>query len=322
MNTVLKMESSASTPRAGARARARDPLSNGVSGPLQLSLDLIDEDPAQPRAADNPGFAPHSLAELADSIRQRGVKTPISVRPHPNQPRRFMINHGARRFRASKLAGNSTIPAFVDDDYSRADQVVENLHRNDLTAREIAEYIGRELARGLRKADIARQISKSAAFVTQHAALLDLPDALTTAFTSGRVRDVTLINELLKAYKARPADVASWLSDVNQEVTRGTVQILRAFVAQRRADGRNANGGLDAEERESYATSRARSSARTAVTPAGRIVLRVAHAGRIGQLMLRRKPSSEGLGWVRYEDDASACEVPLDELRLLSIAEC
>lgn len=58
------------------------------------------------------------------------------------------------------------------------------------------------------------------------------------------------------------------------------------------------------------------------MTPAGRIVLRVAHAGRIGQLMLRRKPSSEGLGWVRYEYDASACEVPLDELRLLSIAEC
>jgi ParB family chromosome partitioning protein len=233
-----------------------------------------------------------------------------------------MINHGARRFRASKLAGYSTIPAFVDDDYSRADQVVENLHRDGLTAREIAEYIGRELARGLRKADIARQISKSAAFVTQHAALLDLPDALATAFTSGRVRDVTLINELLKAFKARPADVASWLGDANQEVTRGTVQMLRAFVAHRSADGRGASDDMDAGARESYSPSRARSAARTAMTPAGRIVLRVAHDGRIGQLMLRRKSSSEGWGWVRYEDDASAAEVPLDRLMLLSIGEC
>lgn len=322
MNTVLKMESNAAAPKTGAMARSREVSSLGASRPLQLLLSLIDEDPSQPRAADNPGFAPGSLTELADSIRQRGVKTPISVRPHPDQPRRYMVNHGARRFRASKLAGNSTIPAFVDDDYSHADQVVENLHRNDLTAREIADFIGRELARGLRKADIARQISKSAAFVTQHAALLDLPEALATAFTTGRVRDVTLVNELLKAFKARPADVTSWLGDANQEITRGTVQMLRAFVAQRSSGGRDVGNDLDAGVGGSYSRSQSRSSARTAVTPAGRIVLRVAHKGRIAQLILRRKPSSEGFGWVRYEDDASAAEVPLDALALLAITEC
>lgn len=309
-------------PRRGVRDDGgASPPAALAGGPLQLPLHLIDEDPAQPRAADNPGFAPGSLAELADSIRQRGVKTPISVRRHPDQPERFMINHGARRFRASQLAGKPTIPAFVDDDYSLADQVVENLHRNDLTAREIADYIGRELARGLRRADIARQISKSAAFVTQHAALLDLPDPVATVFAAGRVRDVTLVNELLKAFRMRPVVVTSWLGDEQQEITRGTVHMLRAFLAQRE----ECNPDCVEDAATAYLTEApitpSRSTARTDVAPAGRIVLRVLHGDRLAQLLLRRRPSAEGLGWVRYEDDAEAAEVRLAELTVLAILE-
>jgi ParB family chromosome partitioning protein len=68
-------------------------------GPLQLDIDLIDEDPKQPRTANNPGFTDESLRELSASIRLRGVKTPISVRTNPDVSGRFIINHGARRFR-------------------------------------------------------------------------------------------------------------------------------------------------------------------------------------------------------------------------------
>ena len=118
------------------------------AGPMQIPLSLIDEDPNQPRTADNPGFSAESLKELADTIRLRGVKTPISVRNNPQARGRYIINHGARRTRASLLAGKTTIPGFVDNDYSNADQVLENLQRNELTPREIADYIGRELARG------------------------------------------------------------------------------------------------------------------------------------------------------------------------------
>ncbi|MBU2867484.1 hypothetical protein [Pacificibacter marinus] len=50
---------------------------NGGSGPLMLSLDLIDEDPNQPRKDDSPGFSKDSLGELAATIRHRGVKTTI-----------------------------------------------------------------------------------------------------------------------------------------------------------------------------------------------------------------------------------------------------
>lgn len=215
-------------------SKAQLPAVEAVQGgPLMLPLDLVDEDPLQPRTKDNPGFSAGSLAELAAAIKLRGVKTPISVRPNPDAPGRYLINHGARRYRASRLAGLATIPGFIDSNYSQADQVVENLHRNELTAREIADYIGRELAKGLRKGEIARQISKSAAFLTQHAALLDLPDAIASVFNTGRVRDVTLLNELIFVHRKAPAAVAAWLADEAQEVSRGSVRMLRAFIEQK-----------------------------------------------------------------------------------------
>jgi ParB family chromosome partitioning protein len=175
---------------------------------MDLPLDLISEDPHQPRTKDNPGFSSESLTELADTIRLRGVKTPISVRENPEASGFFIINHGARRARASKLAGKSSIPAFIDNDYNEADQVIENLQRNDLTPREIADFIGRELAKGKQKGEIAKELGKSASFVSQHVTLLDLPDPIAAAFNSGRCRDVTVINELVTAHKKRPQEVA------------------------------------------------------------------------------------------------------------------
>src|SRR5512133_1526692 len=102
----------------GAAPSMRGPAaSSRQGGPLALALSQIEEDPHQPRTADNPGFSAQSIAELAATIASRGVKSPISVRDHPTKPGRYLINHGARRFRASKVAGKTTIPAFVDNDY-------------------------------------------------------------------------------------------------------------------------------------------------------------------------------------------------------------
>lgn len=99
-----------------------------------------------------------------------------------------------------------------------------DLHRNDLSAREIADYIGCELARGLWRREIVERISKFAAYITQHAALLDLPEPIAAAFNAARVRDVYLVSELLPAYKAAPEVVATWLTDPQQEITRDMVR--------------------------------------------------------------------------------------------------
>ena len=115
------------------------------SGAMMISIDLIDEDPNQPRTI----FNDESLQELADTIRERGVKSPISVRETSDG--RFMINHGARRYRASILAGKTTIPAFIDNDYTNVDQLIENIQRDNLAPMDIARFIESELNRGLKK---------------------------------------------------------------------------------------------------------------------------------------------------------------------------
>ena len=193
---------------------------------LELKLDLIDEDTDQPRKE----FDPATLQELSLTIKERGVKTPISVR---KKGKRYLINHGARRYRASRLAGKTTIPAYVDEDYSKADQVIENLHRDNLSAREIADFIGRELAQGKSKAQIARDIGKSKAFITQYSALLDLPEPIAEIFNSGRCINISIISELVKAFAKSPNDVINWLAYEEQEITKYTVKLLRDFLEEK-----------------------------------------------------------------------------------------
>lgn len=300
-----------------SRGRTGSPsnLASGISTKdmiLELPLDLIDEDPNQPRTEANPGFSKESLEELAATIGPRGVKSPISVRENPQQPGRYIINHGARRYRASKMASRHTIRAFIDSDYNRADQVIENLQRNELTAREIADYIGRELAAGKQKAEIAKELGKSAPFVSQHVTLLDLPEPIAEAFQNGRVKDVTTVNELVKAYKRNPREVAAWLAEDAQEITRGAVKLLRDFLERLGMVGKHA----------------AESAPGSAPVPSPadsdrlrRPVIRVSVDGRKAQLLANRRPTAEGRAWVRLEDDGQELDADLSEVRLVAVHE-
>lgn len=291
-------------------------------GPVHLDMNLIDEDPRQPRTEDNPGFSDVSLEELAASIALRGVKTPISVRDNHEAPGRFIINHGARRFRGSKRAGKTAIPAFIDNDYNEADQVVENLQRNELTAREIADFIGRELAQGMKKGEIAKAISKSAAFVSQHVTLLDLPDPIAEAFNSGRASDVTVVNELVTAFKKKPQEVSSWLGDENQEITRGSVKLLREFLDDKRKyeqDGDEGGAGDgDGQDDKGTKTKVEKSEDPDRLKKA---IIQVQHDERPARLILNRRPPADGFAWLKYDDDGHEFEANLAQVRLVALLE-
>ena len=295
-------------------------------GPLGLDMDLIDEDPKQPRTENNPGFSDESLDELAASIALRGVKTPISVRDNHDAPGRFIINHGARRFRGSRRAGKTAIPGFIDNDYNEADQVVENLQRNELTAREIADYIGRELAKGIKKGEIAKSISKSPAFVTQHVTLLDLPDPIAQAFNSGRANDVTVINELVTAFKKKPQEVGGWLGDENQEITRGSVKLLREFLDDKRKheeqDDDEGSGGGDGD---SYGPdgkdAKKKNEKPDDPEKLKKAIVQVQHNDRPARLILNRRPPAEGFAWLKYDDDGHEFEANLAQVQLVALLE-
>ena len=282
----------------------------------EIAMELIEEDPHQPRIY----FDQASLEELAATIAIRGVKTPISIRPNPEREGYFIINHGARRYRASGIAGKTTIPAFVDGDYTESDQVIENLQRDALTAREIAEYIGRELAKKVKKGDIAKAIGKSPAYVTQHATLLDLPDPIAEIFQSERCRDVTLINELVGLYKKHPEGVTDWLADDEQEITRGTVRLLKEFLNSGSGEGEGEGGDDDTPPAEPAAP-KEKEEKEADPDKLKKAIVTVEHDGRPGRLILNRRPSRGGASWMKYDDDGSEFEAELADVRLISVIE-
>ncbi len=198
-----------------------------VLGASQIEMNLIIEDATQPRKL----FDAASLEELSETIKLRGVKTPISVRPNPSKPGTYIINHGARRYRASKMAGLKRIPAYIDVDYSLADQVIENLQRDNLSSREIVDYIGREIAAGKTHEQIGKGIGKSASYVSLHAAALDLPDPIAEIFNSGKLTDIAAIFNLKKVFKHYPLEVVDWLNySKPEDITRTKIQQFRKFL--------------------------------------------------------------------------------------------
>ena len=217
-------------------------------GATEIDITLISEDIHQPRKE----FNQETLRELTETIKLRGVKSPISVRPNPDKPGTYIINHGARRYRASINAGLTKIPAFIDTDYSEADQVIENLQRDDLTSREIADFIGRQLAGGKTKSEIARLIGKTNPYITMHAALLDLPDPLADVYRTGRCTDVTALYDLTRLYKANKDEVITWLAlSTQEEISRLDVYQFSKFLKLKKTPQSNS-----ADDRVSNAESK------------------------------------------------------------------
>jgi len=207
--------------------------------PKQIPLDAIDEDPDQPRQE----FDDESLTELAETISTRGVRQPVSVRPHPTKPGHWMLNFGARRLRASRLAGIPAIPAFIDNTANSVDQFIENEQRKGLTPLEIALFVQRALNRGESQADIARTIGKSRQYVTLATALIDPPDWLMSAYREGRCRGLNELYELRKLSNGHPQYVEAWASD-RSAITRDRVMALRADLAEGSGSVRRGSSAL------------------------------------------------------------------------------
>jgi ParB family transcriptional regulator, chromosome partitioning protein len=203
--------------------------------PMRLAIDLIDEDPDQPRQA----FDDTALAELAATIRERGVRQPVSVRTHPRNPQRWMLNFGARRLRASRLAGLTEIPTFVDQTAQSVDQFIENEQRKGLTPLEIALFVQRALKDGQTQAEIARSIGKSRQYVMTATALIDAPAWLMKAYREGRCRGLNELHEWRKLYAAHPQQIEMLIAD-QQPLTRERAALLRARLEQEKVNGDSA----------------------------------------------------------------------------------
>ena len=302
-------------------------IAPAVNGPQELDISLIDADPNQPRKKDSPGFSDESIKGLADTIAARGLKSPISVRAHPDIPGRFMVNHGARRLLAVKSLGKTVIPGYIDNDYNDDDQVIENLQRSNLTARELAEYIGVQINKGRSQADVARALGVSKGLISQHAQLLNLPPSVAAVFNEGRVQDVTVINELVRAHRKNHEAVDEWLADEGQEITRGTVKTLQEFLAselagptgEEGADGDVVGSGKPVDNDIDSPADEKKKSKTDDPTRLRKAILRVRFKGQLGRLLMDRRPPAEGFAWVENDDDGEVVEASLASIELLAL---
>jgi len=148
-----------------------------------LPLAEIHANPQQPRKR----FEDGALNALADSIRQRGVLQPIIVRPAEQG---YVLGAGERRWRAAKLAGETTVPALVDDELDEAGSLelalIENVVREDLTSIEQARTLA-VLLDDLRVTGnvLSRRLGRSRADIVNTVRLLDLPDEAIALIDSG-----------------------------------------------------------------------------------------------------------------------------------------
>ncbi len=164
------------------------PRDGGGSGTglQEISVSSIDPNPNQPRNH----FDEDALAELSASIKAIGLLQPVLVRPS-STPDRFELIAGERRWRASKRAGLSTIPAIVrvTDDVSSVEQaLVENLHRQDLTPLEEAAAYQQLLEDfSMTHEQVAAKVGKSRSAITNSLRLLTLPPTIQQYLAEGRL---------------------------------------------------------------------------------------------------------------------------------------
>jgi len=170
-----------------SEAKAVPPV---VSSVQDIPLERIHESSSNPRRV----FDEAQLRELASNIQLHGVLQAILVRPSPNCARgTYELVAGARRFRASKLAGKNTIPATVrnlTDAEAQELRLIENLQRSNI--HELDEGIGYRSLIDLRPdfytvETIAAQVAKSPSYVKGRISLTELILAAQTAFYNGRL---------------------------------------------------------------------------------------------------------------------------------------
>ena len=311
--------------------------------PMLLSLDKIQEDPTQPRTV----FDADALAELAASIKAKGVKVPISVKG-PDDQGIYTLNHGARRYRASIMAGKSEIPAFIDHEHDDFDQAAENIQRDDLTPLEICLFIERKVGEGFSAKEIAVNIGKSDTFVSKHRSLSGMPPKLKAVYDAGACRDVNTLYELTKAAKKHCEEVEAFVG--HGDLTRDAVSAFLADVGKPRTEESSndvlhvrdlytvdfVEGNSDAEQKPSHVDSELQDIPPVESDKSERTenvaksddgdklkspIIIIKHDARPGRLLYKKRPTEVGFVWIKYDDDGQEIEVFATNLELDSVID-
>ena len=212
-----------------------------VSRMEEIDVGSIIPNPKQPRTI----FDDDALEELADSIATLGLIQPITVRREQNG--KYIIISGERRWRASRLAGRKTIPAYIreaDDKELHEMALVENIQRQDLNAMEIAISLQRLIDEcGVTQETVAQRVGKKRSTVANYLRLMTMCPEVQAALKAGQIS-----MGHAKAIAAAPEDAQPSLVKkvVKKELSvRATEQLAR-----RLAEGKTTTTAEVAAEEE------------------------------------------------------------------------
>lgn len=154
-----------------------------VGSILEIDLNLIEVNPFQPRSY----FNEESLRELGSSIKELGVIQPITIRKLEGN--KFQLVSGERRFRASKLIGNTSIPAYIrlaNDQEMLEMALVENIQRKDLDPIEVALTYQRLIDEiDLTQEEMSKRVGKKRSTISNYLRLLKLDPIIQTGMRDG-----------------------------------------------------------------------------------------------------------------------------------------
>jgi ParB family chromosome partitioning protein len=161
------------------------PEVNSLGSVNEIKLSEIEVNPFQPRT----DFDQEALAELADSIKLQGLIQPITVRRL--NAHSYQLIAGERRFRASKLAGLTQIPAYIrsaNDQQMLEMALIENIQRENLNAIEVAISLQRMIEEcSLKQEELGNRVSKDRSTVANYLRLLKLPPAIQASIREGEI---------------------------------------------------------------------------------------------------------------------------------------
>src|SRR4030042_3390653 len=150
----------------------------------ELDLEDVKPNPFQPRTR----FNDKTIDELAQSIRETGIVQPVIVAPEDDH---YMIIVGERRWRAAQRAGLRKIPVLIRNipkDKQLEVSLIENIHREELNALEIAQAYQRLIDdHGYAQHELADKVGKDRSSVTNYLRLLKLPQEIQDRLTGGAI---------------------------------------------------------------------------------------------------------------------------------------
>ena len=150
-----------------------------------INIEKIEANPFQPRST----FEEEALQELAASIKEQGIIQPITVRKMGYD--KYLLISGERRFKASKIAGLTSIPAYIriaNDEAMLEMALVENIQREDLNAIEISIALKRLIDEcAITHEKLSERVGKNRSTITNYLRLLKLPVELQIAIRDNKI---------------------------------------------------------------------------------------------------------------------------------------